>query len=330
MKSYEELTEIINNEIECIFNEKIDVLDFSSKNLLEPIKYALLQGGKRMRPTLLLLACEINGGDIDDALYPAIGLELFHNMTLIHDDIMDNADIRRSYPTVYKKWDVNTAILAGDAIFALAIRYLVKTKSNFIKDITVLFNYTSLKVCEGQQFDMDFEKVDEVSIDEYIQMIRYKTAVMLASALKIGALIAGASLEQQNYYFSYGENIGLAFQLMDDWLDVYGNADVFGKNLGGDIIEGKKTYLYLKALEQADPKTKETLINIYNDFEIDNEQKIKEVMDIYEKLNINQLTLDAIKNYQKTAYDILPKLYLNKEGYDLLKEYSDKLFIRSY
>lgn len=312
MKSYVELSEIINNEIERIFKEKIESLDLRSKNLLEPVKYALLQGGKRMRPTLLLLACEINGGDIDDALYPAIGLELFHNMTLVHDDIMDNADIRRSAPTVYKKWDVNTAILAGDAIFALAIKYLVQTKSNYIKDIANLFNFTSLKVCEGQQYDMDFEKVDEVSINEYIEMIRSKTAVMLASALKIGALIAGTSLEQQNYYYSYGENIGLAFQLMDDWLDVYGDSKVFGKNIGGDIIEGKKTYLYLKALEQADSETKEKLIKTYNNFDLDDNEKIKEVMDIYDKLNIKQLTLAAIRSYQKTAYDILPKLYLNK------------------
>ena len=220
-------------------------------DLYDPINYTLGLGGKRLRPLLVLASCQMFGGEIDEAINPAIGIELFHNFTLLHDDIMDQAPLRRGKETVYKKWNPNVAILAGDTMFALANKYMLRTRQQAISQVMELFNQTAIEVCEGQQYDMDYEHQANVSIADYIEMIRLKTAVLLAASLKTGAIIAGAEAADCNYIYQFGINIGLAFQLKDDLLDVYGVQEKFGKVSGGDIIAGKKTYLYLKALETA-------------------------------------------------------------------------------
>lgn len=232
-------------------------------NLYNPLCYTLALGGKRLRPLLVLAACDLFGGKMEDAIHPAIGIELFHNFTLLHDDIMDQAPIRRGKETVNKKWNTNIAILSGDAMFAIANREMVKTREDVIPALVELFNTTAIQVCEGQQYDMDFELKEDVSIPEYLEMIRLKTAVLLACSLKTGAIIAGASVSDQNLIYDTGIDLGMAFQLKDDYLDTFGDEKVFGKTPGGDILAGKKTWLFLKLLEKAGDDRKR-LTELYN------------------------------------------------------------------
>ena len=261
-------------------------LDKQPTELYKPIDYILGLGGKRLRPALCLLACDMFGGDINEALYPAIGLEIFHNFTLLHDDIMDQAPIRRGKPTVHEKWNPNVAILSGDTMMAISYDFIMKAPDNIRTQVFSIFNQTAIEVCEGQQYDMNFESQKDVSIDDYINMIRLKTAVLLAGSLKIGALIANASQEDADNLYHFGENIGIAFQLKDDLLDVFSDTQKFGKQNGGDIITNKKTFLYLKAFELADGKNFETLYYFFNN-DFDNEsEKIKGVKEIYERLKI--------------------------------------------
>jgi len=283
--------------------------------LYQPISYAMSQGGKRLRPTLLMMAAEMYGVDVEKALWPAIGLEVFHNFTLVHDDIMDQSPIRRGVETVYKKWNSNIAILSGDTMFALAYELLIRCESPYLNEILHLFNQTAIEVCEGQQLDMDFETQNVVSINEYMEMIRLKTAVLLAASLKTGALIAGVEASEANRIYEFGIGIGLAFQLMDDLLDVYSDEVLFGKKTGNDIVTNKKTFLYLKAFELADDNYKNKLRQA---FDISKpEEKIATVRSIYNELGVKEATLKETERLHREAepfFDRLPAGITQSEG----------------
>lgn len=260
------------------------------KGLYEPIDYVLGIGGKRIRPCLAYMAFSLYSDDYAKLHYPALGLELFHNFTLLHDDVMDNADVRRNCATVHKKWDVNTAILSGDAMLIRAYQHIAKVPIDKLDAVLELFSQTALEVCEGQQYDMEFESRDDVTIQEYLEMIRLKTAVLLAGSLKLGALVAGASEEDANHLYNFGINLGLAFQLKDDWLDVFGKQEDFGKAIGNDIVSNKKTYLLISALESADGELKVELLSALLDLSITKEDKIRSVKEVYRKLNVKALS----------------------------------------
>jgi len=295
--------------------------------LYEPIAYTMETGGKRIRPALLVWACALFSDTYKKALYPALGLEIFHNFTLLHDDVMDQADIRRNQPTVHKKWNENTAILSGDAMLIKAYQFMANHQHPVSPEVLRVFNQTALEVCEGQQYDMDFETQKDVSESEYLKMIELKTSVLIAGALKIGALIGGASEQDADTLYEFGRLIGLAFQLKDDWLDVFGSVDVFGKKIGGDILTNKKTYLYIKARELASDKHQREL-----DFWLPKthkpEEKIIGVTQVYKDLSIADLTQQKIQNYHQAALDILKPL-INK-GYAVgeLIQFAEKLTVR--
>ncbi len=275
-------------------------------SLYEPIAYTLQNGGKRLRPNLLLLAAQMYGSakntDADNA---ALAIEIFHNFTLLHDDVMDNADLRRSRPTVHRKWNTNIAILSGDRMIIEAYSYLAQISESKQPSVIRMFNKMASAVCEGQQLDMDFEKLKSVSIDQYINMIEKKTAVLIATALQIGAFLADARPDDLDYIYNYGINIGLAFQLQDDLLDTYGDEKTFGKPIGGDILEAKKTFLLLKAFEKADQQQKEQLNNLLADTHINAQEKIAAVRDIYNALNIQEETENIIQHYTSLALEQL-------------------------
>ena len=296
-------------------------------DLYNPITYTLGLGGKRLRPLLVLASCQMFGGEIAEAINPAIGIELFHNFTLLHDDIMDEAPLRRGKETVYKKWNSNVAILAGDTMFALANKYMLRTRQQAISQVIELFNQTAIEVCEGQQYDMDYEKRIDVTIPDYIEMIRLKTAVLLAASLKTGAIIAGAGAADCEYIYQFGINIGLAFQLKDDLLDVYGIQEKFGKVSGGDIIAGKKTYLYLKALESAGSQT-EYFRKLYSSHDIESTEKVAKVKEIFNQLAIEQHTRKLIDDYYQKALHDLARISLSIEATESLREYTDVLMER--
>ena len=269
MHKIKDLQEIINKEIE---SKKMGREPFS---LYEPINYSLSNGGKRIRPLLTLLACNLFSEKIDQAIDAALAIEIFHNFTLLHDDIMDKADIRRGKPTVHKKWNENTAILSGDAMFIKSYDFLLETKTEKFKEILQVFNNTALEVCEGQQYDMEFENRNDVSENEYLRMIELKTSVLLAAALKIGAIIGGAENADADLLYDFGRNIGLAFQLQDDMLDVYGSKNTFGKEIGGDIVANKKTFLLIKAKQLSSIEDKRHIDSYLMDKKTPKEEKIK-------------------------------------------------------
>lgn len=262
--------------------------------LYDPIDYTLKLGGKRIRPVMLLAANQLFGGNITTAQHGAIGIEVFHNFTLLHDDLMDKSPIRRGQPTVYRKWDENTAILSGDTMFAMAWGYFLRQPHTMLREILQCFQRTAIEVCEGQQLDMNFETRHDVSIAEYMEMIRLKTAVLLAGALKIGALYANANNDDIEKLYRYGIHLGLAFQLQDDLLDAYGNTSTFGKQTGSDICDNKKTFLYLKALEVSTTAQQERLNALFATTPQDPTNKIAEVIEIYNLNNIKTLTEEAI------------------------------------
>jgi geranylgeranyl diphosphate synthase type II len=296
--------------------------------LYEPIVYSLSQGGKRIRPLLTLMSCEMFGGDIEKALYPAVGVEIFHNFTLLHDDIMDKAPIRRGQPTVYKKWNDNVAILSGDAMFAIAYDFLIRTDSNHVQRVIQAFNRVAIGVCEGQQYDLDFETQDNVTIPEYINMIRLKTSVLVGGALEIGGIIAHASDSDLKHLYAFGENIGLAFQLQDDWLDVYSDVNVFGKVHGGDIAVHKKTFLYLKALELANTEQSKQLKHYFSSTNFDAEEKFKAVLSIYNELNIGEHTKSEMQRYQDLAMKALSQISVSEQSKQPLKQLAENLMTR--
>jgi geranylgeranyl diphosphate synthase type II len=317
-------------ELQEIIYKKIDEQKFEGKPTLlyEPIKYTISQKGKRLRPLLTLLACDLFNGNIENAVYPAIGLEIFHNFTLLHDDIMDNAPIRRGKETVYKKWNTNIAILSGDTMFALAYEYMLRTDEKVISKILPVLNQTAIEVCEGQQYDMNFETQQNVSIADYIEMIKLKTAVLLGGSLKIGALIGGANNEDASSIYNFGLNIGLAFQLKDDLLDVFSDVDKFGKITGGDIITNKKTYLYLKAYELAEGELTDKLNFYFNLSENESDEKIKGVKSVYNLLNIEQLTINEMQNYYNQAIIEIGKINIEDSKKANLLDYARLLMER--
>ena len=298
------------------------------EGLYEPISYVLSMGGKRLRPTLLLLSYSLFKDDIDTALPLAIGLETYHNHTLLHDDLMDNADVRRGKPTVHKKWDANTAVLSGDAMLIIAFRHFIEARCEGKEQILELFANTALEICEGQQYDVNFERRTDVTESEYMEMIRLKTSVLLACAAKAGALAAGASPEDADTLYRFAEKMGLAFQVQDDWLDVYGDPKVFGKKIGGDILCGKKTYLLINALNRADAADKQRLLALLADSEMPAGEKIAAVTHIYDALGISQLTLQTIDNLYKAALAALDALSLPAERVAPLRQYAGSLLGR--
>lgn len=290
--------------------KEIERLDFFTepKRLYEPIDYILSIGGKRLRPVLLLMGCDLFNGNIDNAIEAAIGVEVFHNFTLLHDDVMDNASIRRNRTTVHTKWDINTAILSGDAMAIKAYEFIAKCETKYLKPVLGVFNKFALQVCEGQQFDMDYENRNDVSVEQYLNMIRLKTAVLIAGGLRIGAILAGAKKNNCNHLERFGENIGMAFQLKDDYLDVYGDVDKFGKKIGGDIISNKKTFLLVSAIENAGYEERKTLLNWFDETDFDPKEKIKSITSIYNQLNIREKTKVKMEEYLQLALLELKKV----------------------
>jgi geranylgeranyl diphosphate synthase type II len=297
------------------------------KALYEPISYTIGKGGKRMRPLLVLMGCKLYSDDVSDALHPALGIELFHNFTLIHDDIMDRAPIRRGQASVYKKWNDNVAILSGDAMMVKAFSELTITRPDAVPAILETFNVTALEVCEGQQYDMEFEERDDVTIPEYSEMIRLKTAVLLAACLKIGATIGRADDSQAQLMYDFGLNAGIAFQLQDDILDVYGESHKVGKQKGGDIISNKKTYLLLKAQELADEQQAQQLNNWLNGHHNDKE-KVEAVTAIYEELNVRQLAEQEMWRHFNIGLEALDGVNGNPEWKSILNQFTTKLMHR--
>ncbi len=291
----------------CGFLEK-ETFDFEPKELYEPVSYTLALGGKRIRPIMALLSCDFFGGDIKEAMNPAMGIEIFHNFTLLHDDIMDDAPIRRGKETVYKKWNSNIAILSGDTMFALAYKYITQTDSKYLKTILEVFNKTAIEVCEGQQYDMNYETEDNISISDYMKMIRLKTAVFLGAALKIGALIAETNRNNVDHIYCFGENLGMAFQLQDDYLDVFGNEAKFGKKTGGDIITNKKTFLYLKAFELARGEELKVLEENFIPNHPNNELKVEKIKEVYRKLKVDEYSAIEINRYYQKAMQHFEKI----------------------
>jgi len=316
-------------DLQLRIDEAFGAIRFPSApaDLYNPITYTLGLGGKRLRPLLVLVSCQMFGGEIADAINPAIGIELFHNFTLLHDDIMDGAPLRRGKESVYKKWNSNVAILAGDTMFALANKYMLRTKPQAISQVIELFNQTAIEVCEGQQYDMDYEKQQNVSIPDYIEMIRLKTAVLLAASLKTGAIIAGAGAVDCNHIYDFGINIGLAFQIKDDLLDVYGDQEKIGKVSGGDIIAGKKTYLYLKALESAGSQS-EFFSELYTAHNIPSAEKVAKVKKVFNQLDIEQHTRQLIDEYYQKALHDLSCISLSEEAMEALSDYTAELMER--
>jgi len=317
-------TKELQARVSEIFNNQEYVRE--PKELYEPIQYSLSQGGKRLRPLLALLGCSVFNGELDKVIPPAIGLEIFHNFTLLHDDIMDQASIRRGQPSVYKKWDTNTAILSGDTMFVIAYEYVTNTETEFLVDVLRVFNQTAREVCEGQQYDMNYETQEIVGIDDYIEMIRLKTAVLIAAALKIGAIVAQAKAEDAQNIYDFGINIGLAFQLRDDLLDAFGKLEVFGKPIGNDIVTNKKTYLYIMAYEKANSKQKLALDNAFA--ESNREKKIASVLELYEQLEIKQETEKMIEAYYQKSLQYLDAISIEKEQKAELYSFAKGLMMR--
>ncbi len=269
--------------------------------LYDPIRYTLKGAGKRIRPVIALMACDLVGGKVQEAVNVAVSLELLHNFTLIHDDIMDQAPLRRGRETVYRKWNPNIAILAGDTMFAMAYDLLSKTRPEILPQVLAVFNRIAVQICEGQQYDMNFETDDNVSITQYLEMIRLKTAVFFGGCMQIGALLGRAKPKQADLLYKFGENLGMAFQLQDDLLDVFGSEETFGKQKGGDISANKKTFLYLKALELANPETETRLLNYYRTKPSESSTKVAEVIEIFEQLNVRLHTQATIEDYNRMA-----------------------------
>lgn len=299
------------------------------EGLYEPIEYVLSMGGKRLRPTLLLMTYGLYKDDINHATPAAVGIETYHNHTLLHDDLMDHADMRRGKPTVHKKWNDNTAVLSGDTMLIMAFRHIMQCQCQHQTEALDLFARTAQEICEGQQYDVNFETRTDVTEDEYIEMIRLKTSVLLACATKMGALLAGAPEADTEVLYHFAERVGLAFQLQDDYLDVYGDPAVFGKKIGGDILCGKKTYLLINAYQRADEATKAQLLTLIGNNSMEAEAKIKAVTDIYNTLDIPALTLAAINRFYDEAHNELRKLSLPESQWSVLWNYATSLLGRN-
>lgn len=319
------------DKIQELINDFIDNQNFMGEpsELYAPIEYILRQGGKRMRPTLCLLACELFGGNIEDCMIPAVSAEIFHNFTLVHDDIMDQAPLRRGMETVYHKWNSDIALLSGDTMLIKAFQYVLATKKEYSHEVFAELCKVALEVCEGQQYDLNFETQDDVTLDAYLEMIRLKTAVLLGSVLKIGAIVAGANDKNQKAIYDFGINLGLAFQLQDDILDCYSDVNVFGKMTGGDISDNKKTYLYLKALELASEDDRNHLLNLFKMPKGRNEEKIQAVLNIYDKYNVKNIVEKLMTEYYEKSLQDLNSIEASEENKEILRNYAAYLYTRN-
>lgn len=298
------------------------------KNLYDPIQYILNVGGKRLRPVLTMLSTDIFGKDYHQALYAALAVEIFHNFSLVHDDIMDEAPLRRGQPTVHTKWNLNTGILSGDAMLILAYQYFERYEPIIFRQLAEIFSKTALEVCEGQQYDVDFEKEEQVSTSQYLKMITYKTAVLVGAALKMGAIIAETSEENKQKIYDFGVALGIAYQLQDDYLDTFGD-DSFGKKIGGDILQNKKTLLYLNTLEKGSSEEKEALMRLYK-FPIENEkEKIAKVTQLFISTGSDLFLRSEVENYTLKAFSILDTLEISEQKKEILKEFGKSLMNRN-
>ena len=319
-----------NDQILNLFENYLAQIQFPEEpeQLYKPILYSMSGGGKRIRPTLLMLACEAFGGDVQQALPAAAAVEMFHNFTLLHDDIMDNAEVRRGKPSVYASWGNNVAILSGDTMMICSYRLLSKVPSEKLASIMEIFTTTALQVCEGQQYDMDFENRQKVSVVEYMHMIELKTSVLLAGAAAIGAVLGDASEEDCRQIYRYALELGLAFQLQDDLLDSYGTQEELGKRIGGDILEGKKTCLMLNAMSRATEEDREVLRSTYLDASLSDDEKIARVKAIYDKYDIPHLINQQISLRFDRALSILDSLAIPKERTEHLRVFAQNLMGR--
>ena len=299
------------------------------RQLYDPVQYILNLGGKRLRPILTLMSTDCFGGNISNALDASLAIELFHNFSLIHDDIMDKAPLRRGKQTVHEKWDINTGILSGDAMLIMAYKLLESYNSKYFKQLTTLFSNTALEVCEGQQYDINFETRVDVSVQDYVKMVKYKTAVLVGTAMQMGAILAEANNEDQKRCYDFGINLGIAFQLKDDYLDAFGNPENFGKQLGGDIIENKKTYLFLKAMELGSDDLKNKLSDLFEKSSANNDQKIVEVIEVYNMSGAKKATERAIENYTTAAFDLLNLLDIESSKKQVLIDFGTQLMTRT-
>lgn len=297
-------------------------------NLYEPVNYILRLGGKRLRPVLTLMTAEIFGAQAKEALNAALSVEVFHNFSLIHDDIMDDAPLRRGKQTVHEKWDINTGILSGDAMLILAYQLFEDYQPTIFQSLAKLFSKTALEVCEGQQYDIDFETRHDVTVPEYLKMIEYKTAVLVGAAMKMGAIVAGASEEDQNLIYDFGRFLGIAFQLQDDYLDAFGNPETFGKQVGGDILENKKTYLYLKTYELVTDDEKSEFLNLMNTSSVSNDEKVEKVKRLFNASGASAATQLAVKDYTEKAFGVLEMLNISEDKKQVLKLFGNQLMNR--
>ena len=324
MKTFDEIQDIITSELEMI-NWKKEPL-----GLYEPIGYVLSLGGNRIRPALTLMACNLFSDNVLQAVNTALGIEIFHNFTLLHDDIMDRAEVRRGKPTVHKKWNDNIAILSGDVMQIAAYQFIAQTPTEYLKTVLDIFSKTAAEICEGQQYDVDFENHEIVKAEEYLEMIRLKTAVLLGCALQCGALIGGAGVKDAQNLYDFGINIGLAFQLKDDLLDVYGDEATFGKKIGGDILSNKKTYLLIHAIELA---TGNDATELHKWLKISDEnlatEKIKTITSIYNKLGVKQICEDKMHEFYTKAIANLEKVHVSDNKKQELRNLADKLMFRN-
>lgn len=304
-------------------------LNREPKNLYQPIRYILNLSGKKIRPILTLMAASLFSDDYKKAMPAAYAIEMFHNFTLVHDDIMDDAPLRRGKETVHEKWDLNTGILSGDAMLILAYQYFENYPAEIFQKLAKLFSKTAIEVCDGQQLDVDFETRNDVTIEEYIQMISLKTSVLIGAALKMGAIVSEADENESEKLYDFGLNLGIAFQLQDDFLDTYGNPETFGKQVAGDIIENKKTYLFLKSLELATPQDKTTLNRLYQNKLEHNDDKITVVRELFDKYEIPNYIKGQIFDYSQSAFSIVEDMNISKNTKQGLLAFGEALMTRN-
>jgi geranylgeranyl diphosphate synthase type II len=317
-------------QYQSTINEFIAANKFSKfpQELYEPLDYIMALGGKRMRPVMVLMACDLMNGKMEDAVHAAMAIETFHNFTLIHDDIMDNAPVRRGKTTVHEKWNVNTAILSGDVMLIEAYALLMKYENDLLRSILNIFNKSAIEVCEGQQIDMNFESRVDVSLSEYIHMITLKTAVVLGASLEVGALIAGVSKKQAQHLYEFGKNMGIAFQLRDDYLDLYADPKKFGKQVGGDVIANKKTFMLIKALELADGNDAIELNQLLQASEFNPIEKVSAIKNIFDKLAIPALLNEEVKHYANFAWQAFEQVDATASNKEMMADFMNGLLAR--
>lgn len=324
MHNYNHYLRLVNGAIENINYPK------QPAKLYEPIAYTMALGGKRVRPVLTLMTCEAMGGDLQKAINPALGIELFHNYTLVHDDVMDRADLRRGKPTVHTRWDNNVAILCGDAMLTMATQAMSRVDDDIVAPIMEVFNETAMKIYEGQQYDMDYELRNDVTVDEYMKMIRLKTSVLLGCSCKVGAIVARTDKENADKIYDMAVNLGIAFQLQDDYLDVWGDPATFGKEIGGDIVNNKKTFLLINAIHQAGGNDAKALKHWLSESNAPKQEKIQGVTALYEKLGIKDQARNAIVNYSHKALDLLHETKMSYDAYKVFESIINQLADRDH